>query len=401
MLGDPSGGLDGEKAERCSIFLKLSNIGMRPGSPRARQALESAGFSSFLQKGFPRLGLLAATVALFAPHVIVFLRTSNLEYRHELFWAALSAVAAGLMAKNLIPRMKRYTEKSGLQGKDLCKRGTTEGDKPVPEALGIVCGCVFLVIVILAQLFWAKNNSELLGEYNAALMSVCFMVLLGFADDLMDLPWRYKLILPTVASLPLLVTYDGPTSVLMPSPIRPLMLLLGQTSRISGLLQVLGIEIDLASAGAVVSLGVWYLAYMGFLAVFCTNAINIYAGVNGLEAGQTLIIALAVLFTNIFELATGYSGSEVVEQHHLFSATLILPFIAVTLALLYYNWYPAEVFVGDTFCYFAGMTFAVVGILGHFSKTLLLFFIPQILNFLYSCPQLFKVYPCPRHRLPV
>ena len=30
-----------------------------------------------------------------------------------------------------------------------------------------------------------------------------------------------------------------------------------------------------------------------------------------------------------------------------------------------------------TLCYFAGMTFAVVGILGHFSKTLLLFFIPQ------------------------
>lgn len=46
------------------------------------------------------------------------------------------------------------------------------------------------------------------------------------------------------------------------------------------------------------------------------------------------------------------------------------------------------------------MTFAVVGILGHFSKTLLLFFIPQIINFLWSCPQLFKLVPCPRHRLP-
>lgn len=56
--------------------------------------------------------------------------------------------------------------------------------------------------------------------------------------------------------------------------------------------------------------------------------------------------------------------------------------------------------MGDTFCYFSGMTFAVVGILGHFSKTLLLFFIPQIVNFLWSCPQLFKLVPCPRHRLP-
>ena len=62
--------------------------------------------------------------------------------------------------------------------------------------------------------------------------------------------------------------------------------------------------------------------------------------------------------------------------------------------------YPSSVFVGDTFCYFSGMTFAVVAILGHFSKTMLLFFIPQILNFLYSVPQLFRFIPCPRHRLP-
>lgn len=46
------------------------------------------------------------------------------------------------------------------------------------------------------------------------------------------------------------------------------------------------------------------------------------------------------------------------------------------------------------------MTFAVVGILGHFSKTLLLFFIPQIINFVYSVPQLFHFVPCPRHRMP-
>ena len=76
------------------------------------------------------------------------------------------------------------------------------------------------------------------------------------------------------------------------------------------------------------------------------------------------------------------------------------PYLATTLPLLWYNWYPSDVFPGDTFCYFSGMTFAVVPILGHFSKTLLLFFIPQVFNFLYSIPQLFHFLPCPRHRLP-
>ena len=48
----------------------------------------------------------------------------------------------------------------------------------------------------------------------------------------------------------------------------------------------------------------------------------------------------------------------------------------------------------------AGMTFAVVGILGHFSKTMILFFLPQIFNFALSLPQLFHLVECPRHRMP-
>jgi len=78
----------------------------------------------------------------------------------------------------------------------------------------------------------------------------------------------------------------------------------------------------------------------------------------------------------------------------------MLPLIGVCFGLLKHNWYPACAFIGDTFCYFSGMTFACVGILSHFSKTLLLFFLPQIFNFLFSVPQLFGIMECPRHRLP-
>lgn len=50
-------------------------------------------------------------------------------------------------------------------------------------------------------------------------------------------------------------------------------------------------------------LGFLYYIYMGMLAVFCTNAINIYAGINGLEAGQSAIIALSVICFNLIELS--------------------------------------------------------------------------------------------------
>ncbi|KAJ7305305.1 hypothetical protein JRQ81_011224 [Phrynocephalus forsythii] len=198
------------------------------------------------------------------------------------------------------------------------------------------------------------------------------MIFLGFADDVLNLRWRHKLLLPTTASLPLLMVYFtnfGNTTILVPKPFRML----------------LGLHMDL---------GILYYVYMGMLAVFCTNAINILAGINGLETGQSLVIAASIITFNIVELNGDY------RDDHLFSLYFMIPFFFTTLGLFYHNKYPSRVFVGDTFCYFAGMTFAVVGILGHFSKTMLLFFIPQVLNFLYSLPQLFHVIPCPRHRLP-
>ncbi len=222
------------------------------------------------------------------------------------------------------------------------------------------------------------------------------MLFLGFTDDVLDWPWRYKLVLPTIASLPLLCCYEGSTSIVVPIQLRSFLMRDGLLTPLSKLLCYF-VVVDANADGAIINLGIWYLLYMGMLAVFCTNAINIYAGINGLEAGQSYIIGCAVLFHNLIEISNETSLSR---ENHLFSAMIMLSFVGVTLGLVKHNWYPASVFVGDTFCYFAGMTFAVVGILGHFSKTLLLFFIPQVLNFLWSVPQLFKFVPCPRHRLP-
>jgi UDP-N-acetylglucosamine--dolichyl-phosphate N-acetylglucosaminephosphotransferase len=128
------------------------------------------------------------------------------------------------------------------------------------------------------------------------------------------------------------------------------------------------------------------------------NAINILAGVNGLEVGQSVVIGATVAVNNCIQLCRWSEGP--LHDNNLFSLYLILPFLGVSVGLLVHNWHPAQVFVGDTYCYFAGMTFAVVGILAHNAKTMLLFFVPQVLNFVYSVPQLFKLVPCPRHRMP-
>ena len=59
-------------------------------------------------------------------------------------------------------------------------------------------------------------------------------------------------------------------------------------------------------------IGFLYYVYMGMLAVFCTNAINIMAGINGIEAGQGLIIALSVITFNCIEFMT---GNNLIEEN--------------------------------------------------------------------------------------
>jgi UDP-N-acetylglucosamine--dolichyl-phosphate N-acetylglucosaminephosphotransferase len=143
-----------------------------------------------------------------------------------------------------------------------------------------------------------------------------------------------------------------------------------------------------------------YYAYMALLSIFSSNSINILAGINGIEVAQSLVIAVLIVVNDVLYLSPFTAYPHPATDSHLFSLYLLLPFIGVSLALLKHNWFPAKVFVGDTYCYFAGMVFAVDGILGHFSKTLILLLLPQGFNFVYSAPQLFHIVPCPRHRLP-
>ena len=219
---------------------------------------------------------------------------------------------------------------------------------------------------------------EKLASYGFAYGTIATVIILGFIDDTFDIRWRHKFFIPAFASLPTLGLYFidfGVTHVVVPTPLRPYL-------------------------GDLVDLGAFYYLYMSAISIFCPNSINIVAGVNGIEVAQSIVIACLILVNDALYLLPTTPQPHPATDSHLFSLYLLLPFIGVSFALLKHNWYPAKVFVGDTYCYFAGMVFAVVGILGHFSKTLLLLFIPQIFNFIYSAPQLFALIPCPRHRLP-
>ena len=87
----------------------------------------------------------------------------------------------------------------------------------MPEATGIVTGCIFLMLtfVMIPLAFSShlvnKDDDEFphdeFVQLVSALLSISCMLMLGFADDVLDLRWRHKLLLPTMASLPLLLVY--------------------------------------------------------------------------------------------------------------------------------------------------------------------------------------------------
>ncbi|KAI0387456.1 glycosyl transferase family 4-domain-containing protein [Hypomontagnella monticulosa] len=335
--------------------------------------------------------------------VAVLIRTFEGEGEPLIASLALSGVAFAA-SYAMIRWLGPTFMKAGLKGRDLSK---VNNSHYIPECMGGICAVVYLLIIIVfipfpfykdivvatsgggnrdvvmnvefvqkGRLLHKFPHSKL-ASYLSAIISLQSITLLGIGDDLFDIRWRHKFFIPAFASIPLLVIYFidfGVTSIVLPTFLQP----------------YVGREL--------VDLGILYYGYMSAFSIFSPNSINILAGINGIEVSQSIVIALLLAFNDALYLLTPYPHPA--TDSHLFSLYFLLPFLGVSFALLIHNWYPARVFVGDTYCYFAGMVFVVVSILGHFSKTLILLLVPQIFNFVYSTPQLFGLIPCPRHRLP-
>lgn len=172
-------------------------------------------------------------------------RITESSARQLLAASAVVSVLGFFITRYLIPPVTRKTQARGICGKDLNKKGTPAGDIPIPEAAGLAVGCSFLLCIILFELLhyydinsileWVAGGfrkplpkqeivaDSWLVDYNAALATIGFMLFLGFADDVLDIPWRVKLLLPLFAALPLLTAYSGGTGIAVPKPVQALL----------------------------------------------------------------------------------------------------------------------------------------------------------------------------------
>lgn len=100
----------------------------------------------------------------------------------------------------------------------------------------------------------------------------------------------------------------------------------------------------------VIHMGWLYIPFASFVIVAFTNAVNITDGLDGLAGGIMLISLFAFWYLSASILDTALS-------------MFLALWIGAIIAFLYFNVYPARVFLGDVGALAFGATFAVVGLL--------------------------------------
>lgn len=248
---------------------------------------------------------------------------------------AIAGIIAFIFVLFVTPRFIRKAKKMGLVGTDMNKKAKPE----VAEAGGVIIYLgVLLALVALSLYYLFIEELNTSATILVSLVSLSMISVIAFIDDLGG--WkkgisRWKKPLITVlAVIPLIPFLLERTAIT----------LLGQTIALPYLFYPL------------------VLVPIGF--VIATNAFNLLAGFNGLEAGLGIISTLT--------LATFAYNTE-------FFPLLIVAASAM-LAFLIFNKYPSKIFPGDTFTYFLGGLFAVVAVLGFFQTIAILIMLPYIIE---------------------
>ena len=172
---------------------------------------------------------------------------------------------------------------------------------------------------------------------------VLFVAGVGIFDDLFGwhkggLRRRHRIILAALGAIPLIVINAGKSEVIIPF-------------------------IGVTELGLIYPLIILPIGIIGAIYSF-----NTLAGFNGLEAGQGILLLIGVSLVAFF---TGNSWLSVIA----------VCMTAALIAFLFYNFFPAKVFPGDSITYSIGALIAGMAILGNFERIAVFFFIPYIIEF--------------------
>jgi UDP-N-acetylglucosamine--dolichyl-phosphate N-acetylglucosaminephosphotransferase len=240
-----------------------------------------------------------------------------------------------LVATSLvIPRLRD----AAVVGEDVHKKGRPE----VPEMGGLVIligfgGGVLLTLAMKSffHLFVSANMLLLV----AALSTILLAGLIGILDDLLGMSQWAKALLPVFAAFPLMAVRAGHTWVWIP--------FFGTVN--------------------------WWIFYPLVLVplgiTVAANAVNMLAGFNGLEVGLGIV-------------AMGSLSILAVVLEETTALIVLLSGLGALVVVIYYNWYPSRLLVGDVGTLSVGAIIATAVIVGNFETAGVVVMIPYAVEFL-------------------
>ena len=251
---------------------------------------------------------------------------------------ALSALSSFLVIKNLSPKLKEQS----ITGKDMHK--TEEPLLPEMGGIAVASGFIVGILSVIGFNQFAGRLTVVNLEYVfAAGLTVLIVALIGMVDDLLHVRQLVKALTPLLAAFPLVAIKVGKTFLNLP---------------------VVGH----------VEMGLFYPLFLVPLGVTgASNAVNMLAGYNGLEAGLGIIMMGALAFI-------GFS----IESWTAFF--ILMSGLGATVVFFYYNWFPASIFIGDTGTLTIGAIIAASVIIGDFEYAGMILIIPFVLDFILKAP---------------
>ncbi|MDO8619092.1 MAG: hypothetical protein Q7R49_04100 [Candidatus Daviesbacteria bacterium] len=230
--------------------------------------------------------------------------------------------------------LKRKFERKEVISHDLSKlpihNRLMAGDENTPSGGGIL---LILILIILSLIY---NYFVSFPDPNTLKIILLTLVLFGGLGFIDDVRW--------------LLTKRKGKILGLPRQIMFLVQIIFALTIASALYFLVGINNVYISGLGNFVIGFWYIPIAAFVIVSFANAYNIADGLDGLSTGLLAICLFALL-----ALASAYLNLTV--------AAFIGIWLGTLFAFLYFNVYPARIFIGDAGAFAFGATLAVVGLL--------------------------------------
>ena len=247
--------------------------------------------------------------------------------------------------------VRYFATKCGILDKPLHPKNVHTHAIPRLGGLAIFFAVALAVVISLVSSHWLTSGSITLHQYIGFLVGALVLMIGGFIDDKFDLPPRYAIIAPLIASI---------TVIAFGVNIAKL------TNPFGGIIELTRLQSD-------VIVFVWLMIVM-----YTTKFLD---GLDGLATSVTSVGALMVLLLSI---TIAYFQPDV--------ALLAAIVIGAELGFLFWNFHPASIFLGEggstLVGYFLGMLAVISG--GKLATALLVLGIP-LLDVIWIIVRRFRV----------